>query len=93
MRLNEKMMKEDFIKLTKGERAVMLLKSGEKFSKRSQNGMDIVLYQMDDFFAEISYQEQSSKIIEVGLIEQESILSNYPGLFDLQTLMEMPIEK
>lgn len=86
-------MKEDFIKLTKGEKAVLLLKSGEELSNRSKNGFDIHLYHVDDFFAEISYQEHSNKITEVGLIEQESILTHYPDLIDLRSISRLPIEE
>lgn len=85
-------MKKDFIKLTKGEKAVLLLKSGEELSNRSENGFDIHLFHLDDFFAELSYQEHSKKIIEVGLIEKESILTHYPNLIDLRSISRLPIE-
>lgn len=86
-------MKKDFINLTKGEKAVLLLKSGEKLSNRSGNGFDIHLYHLDDFFAELSYQEHSDVIIEVGLIEKESILTHYPDLIDLRSISKQPIEE
>lgn len=74
------MLKKEFVELTKAERAVLLLNSGEKVSKRNKSGFDVVLVLIDNLFAELWYHENTNKIVKVEIIENELILHTYPEL-------------
>ena len=82
------MIKEEFVELTKAERAVLLLNTGEKISSRNNDGFDIVLVLIDNLFAELWYHENTDKIVRVEIIEIEMVLNNYPELVNSSFINE-----
>ncbi|PLX11040.1 MAG: hypothetical protein C0598_09090 [Marinilabiliales bacterium] len=82
-------MKKEFIKSTKAERVISVLKDGEMLAKRNQNGFDIVLFAIDDFFAEIRYHQNSTIIVSVDTITQESVLENYSQLVEIPKIKSL----
>ena len=87
------MIKKEFFDLTKAERAVTLLKSGNKMSGRNKSGYDIFLFLLEDFFAELWYHENTNRIVKVEAVENELILKNYPDLINIPQISEILIEK
>jgi len=86
------MIKNEFIELTKAEKVVLLLKSGEKLSQRNSTGFDIVLFLLDELFAELWYYENTNRIVKANFIESDSILVNYPNLINMPQVAEILIE-
>ena len=86
------MIKKEFSELTKAERAVMLLKSGEKLSLRNDLGFDINLFLLDDLFAELWYHENTNKIVKAEIVETDFLLINYPDLVNIPQINNIILE-
>ncbi|PLX02441.1 MAG: hypothetical protein C0595_10865 [Marinilabiliales bacterium] len=76
-------MKDKFDDLTKAEQVIQILKFGEKIDQRISKDYDINLFQIDNCFAEIWYHHNTNSIVKAKIVDNESVLNNYPKMIGL----------
>lgn len=76
-------MKDKFDDLTKVERVIQILKFGEKLDQRISMDYDISLFQIENYFAELWYHHDTNSIVKAKIVDNESVLINYPKMVHL----------
>ncbi|MFA5416857.1 MAG: hypothetical protein WC341_00225 [Bacteroidales bacterium] len=66
-----------FLKLTKTEQIILVLKSGEKLMTRCNKEFSIHLYLLGNLFVELWYEADSPKIVKTQLLSEENVISDF----------------
>jgi hypothetical protein len=72
-----------FKNLTKTEQVVMIINSGKELLTRNEEGYNIHLYLLADFFVEVWFESNTKKIVKVEPADKDSIARNYTKINEL----------
>lgn len=77
----------DFIRLPEKEKTKLLYEQGVYIGKRRQGTVAVVLYQLDDFYAEVFYRTYRREIDRISCFSGMARLDPYLVAIDVEHLV------
>ena len=68
---------QDFYQLPEGEKAAYVIIHGSKSTGRQNGRLFAILFSVDDFLVEVSYDKEKNQIVDIDVIEDSDVLDQY----------------
>ena len=68
---------QDFYQLPEGEKAAHVINNGRQITGRQNGRLFAILFSVDDFLVEVSYDKEKNQIVDIDVIEDSDVLDQY----------------
>jgi len=68
---------QEFYKLSEGEKAAHVINNGRQLTGCQNGSLFAILFSVDDFLVEVSYNREKNQIVDIDVIEDSDVLDQY----------------